>query len=127
MTAIGGSLQEATFNGRVFPVAADAEVQRKIGGFENEVQSNGDGSARLIKTRTPWSWDGLVVEIDDSRGDQEFLQELADRNDYFPVSLTYASGDTWQATGQFVSDLQMSSQNATGTVSMMGPGQATKQ
>ena len=127
MPAIGGSLESVTMDGREFPVAADAEAQRKIGGWENEILSNGDGTARLIKTRKPWGLDGLVVEIDDDRGDQEFLQDLADQNDFFAVGLTYASGAVWQGSGQIVDELQMSSQSSTATVSMMGGGKLTKQ
>lgn len=127
MPATGGSLESVTFDGREFPVAADAEVQRKIGGFENEVLSNGDGTGRLKKTRVPWGLDGLVVEIDDSRGDQEFLDGLAGRNDFFPIAVTYVSGAVWQGTAQIVGELQTSSQNATGTVSLMGPQKLTQQ
>jgi len=53
MAAVGGSLESITLNGREFPVAADVEAQRKLGGWENEVLANGDGSGRLIKTRVP--------------------------------------------------------------------------
>lgn len=127
MAAVGGSIESVTLDGRIFAVAADAEAQRKLGGFENEVQSNGDGTARLIKTRVPLSIDGLAVEIDDDRGDHEFLQELSDRNDFFPVALTYASGLTYQGTAQIVGETQASSQNATAAVSLMGPGILTKQ
>jgi hypothetical protein len=127
MAAVGGSIESIILNGRIFAVAADAEVQRKLGGFENEVQANGDGSARLIKTRVPLSLDGLVVEIDDSRADQEFIQELSNRNDYFPIVITYASGSDYQATAQIVGETQASSQNANATISLMGPGVLTKQ
>ena len=71
--AIGGSIEEITLSGRSFAVAADAEAQRKLGGFENEVLANGNGTARLIKTRVPLSIDGLTLEVDDDRGDQEYL------------------------------------------------------
>lgn len=127
MSAIGGSIESITLDGREFGVAADAEAQRKIGGFENEVQANGNGTARLIKTRVPLSIDGLTVEIDDSRGDQEFLQEIANRNDYFPIAITYASGETYQGTAQITGEFTTSSQSAMGTVSLMGPGVLTKQ
>ena len=125
--AVGGSIESVTFDGRNFPVAADAEAQRKLGGFENEVQANGDSTARLIKTRVPLSLDGLTVEIDDARGDHEFLQELADRKDFWPMALTYASGVTYQGTCQIVGEFQHSSQSTTGAVSLMGPGTLTKQ
>jgi len=127
MPAVGGSIESITLNGRNFAVAADAEAQRKIGGFENEVQANGDGTARIIKTRVPLGIDGLTVEVDDSRGDQEFLQELSNLNDYFAIAISYASGDTYQGTAQLVGEMQASSQNATAAVSLMGPGILTKQ
>lgn len=127
MAAVGGSIESVTLDGRSFAVAADAEAQRKLGGFENEVQANGDGTARLIKTRVPLGIDGLTVEIDDDRGDHEFLQELSNRNDFFPIALTYASGITYQGTAQITGETQASSQNATASVSLMGPGVLTKQ
>jgi len=127
MAAVGGSIESITLDGREFPVAADAEAQRKLGGFENEVQANGDGTARLIKTRVPFSIDGLSIESDDDRGDHEFLQALSDRPDFFPIAITYASGLTYQGTAQLVGEMQTSSQNATASVSLMGPGILTKQ
>ena len=127
MPAIGGSIESVSLDGRNFAVAADAEAQRKLGGFENEVQANGDGNARLIKTRVPLSIDGLTIEVDDDRGDHEFLQDLSNRNDFFPVAITYASGVTYQGRAQITGELQSSSQNATAAVSLMGPGLLTKQ
>lgn len=127
MSAIGGSIESVSLDGRLFPVAADAEAQRKLGGFENEVSANGDGTARLIKTRVPLSIDGLMLEIDDDRGDHEYLQDLSNLNDFFVISITYASGSTWQGTAQIVGEMQVSSQNATAAVTFSGPGVLTKQ
>lgn len=128
MAAIGGSIQEVNLSGRTFAVAADAEAQRKLGGWENEVQANGDGfTARIIKTRKPLSIKGLTVEVDDARGDHEFLQTLANSTDFFNISITYASGITYQGKAQIVDEMETSSQNATASVSLMGPGILTKQ
>lgn len=127
MSANGGSIDSVTLAGRIFAVAADAEAQRKLGGFENEVVANGDGTARLIKTRVPLSLDGMTLEVDDDRADQEFVQGLQNRNDFFPIAITYASGITYQGTAQIVGETQASSQSATMTVSLMGPGILTKQ
>lgn len=127
MAGIGGSIEAISLSGRIFAVAADAEAQRKLGGFENEVQANGNGTARIIKTRVPLMIDGLTVEVDDTRGDHEFLQELSNRKDYFVISITYASGVTYQGTAIITGELQASSQNATAAVSLMGPGELTKQ
>lgn len=127
MAAVGGSIESVSMNGRNFAVAADAESQRKLGGFENEVQANGDGNARIIKTRVPLMIDGLTIEVDDSRGDHEFLQSLANENDFFPVGITYASGVTYQGRAIITGELQASSQNATAAVSLSGPGVLTRQ
>jgi len=127
MAAVGGSIESISMGGRLFAVPADVEAQRKLGGFENEVQANGDGGARLIKTRVPLSIDGLTVEIDDDRGDHEFLQDLTNQNDFFTIVITYASGADYQGSAQIVGEIQVSSQNATGAVSLMGPGLLTKQ
>lgn len=127
MPAVGGSIESITMGGRTFAVAADAESQRKLGGFENEVQANGDGTARQIKTQVPLSIDGLTLTTDDDNGDQEFLKGLADGNDFFPIVISYASGISYQGSAQIVGEMQTSSQNATTTVSLMGPGILTKQ
>lgn len=127
MAAIGGPIESITLAGRSFAVAADADGQRKLGGFENETQMNGDGTGRLIKSRVPWMLDGITVEIDDSRGDQEFVQDLQDRQDYFPITVTFASGEVYQGTGQVSGEVQTSSQNATAALSLSGPGKMTRQ
>jgi hypothetical protein len=127
MPGVGGSIESVTLDGRTFSVAADAEAQQKLGGFENEVQPNGDGTARLIKTRVSWSLDGLTVDIDDTQDDAEFLQRLQDGNNFFPVAVSYASGAVYQGTGQIVGETQKSSQNATAAVSLMGQGELTRQ
>ena len=51
MAAVGGSIESVTLDGREYGVAADAEAQRKLGGWENEIQSNGDGTARMVLRR----------------------------------------------------------------------------
>lgn len=127
MAAVGGPIESITLRGRNFPVAADAESQRKLGGFENEVQANGDGSARIIKTRVPLSITGLTVEVDDSRGDHEFLQEVANGADFVPLGITYASGVTYQGRAIVSDELQASSQSATAGLSLSGPGTLTRQ
>ena len=125
--ATGGSIESVGLDGRTFAVAADAEAQRKLGGFENEVQANGDGSARIIKTRVPLNLDGLTLNVDDDRGDHEFLQALADRKEFFPITITYASGAVYQGRATITGEMQASSQNTTASVSLSGPGVLTRQ
>ena len=37
MAAVGGSVLAVNIDGREYPVAADADINRKLGGYENEV------------------------------------------------------------------------------------------
>ena len=127
MTAVGGPIESISLDGRIFSVAADADSNRKLGGTENEVQPNGDGTARLIKSRATPMLDGLTLSIDDTRGDAEYLQDLQDRKDFFAVSVTYASGVTYQGTMQIVGETQISSANTTAEISLAGTGKLTKQ
>jgi len=125
--AVGGSLESVTLDGRIYPVAADAEVQHKNGGYENEVESNGDGSARQIKTRVAWSLSGISLEVDNLRGDEEHIQALANRRDFFPISATYASGAVYNARGTITGENPTNTQNATKQVMLSGPGELTLQ
>lgn len=127
--ATGGSIEAVSIDGRTFPATSDADSNRKLGGFEVEVQANGDGTARVVKTRVPWMVDGVSLEIDDNRGDQEFLQEVADgeRGEDVPITITYADGNTYQGRGLPSGEIQKASMNATGSVTFSGPGKLTKQ
>lgn len=123
----GGSIESVGLAGRTFSVAADADSNRKLGGWENEAQPNGDGTARLIKTRVVWLLDGLTLSIDDLRGDQEYLQDLKDRLDFFPIDITYASGVVYSGLGQVTGEEQVSSMSTTAAVTLSGPGKLTRQ
>jgi hypothetical protein len=123
----GGSIESVTLTGRTYSVAADADVSRKIGGFENDIQVNGNGSTREIKTRVAWSLTGITLSIDDDLGDQEFLQDLMDANANFAITITYASGAIWQATGQVSGEVTHSSQATTASIELGGPGKLTQQ
>lgn len=123
----GGSIESVGLAGRTFSVAADAESNRKLGGWENETQPNGDGTARLIKTRVAWLIDGLTLSVDDLRGDQEYLQDLKDRLDFFPIDITYASGAVYSGLGQVAGEEQTSSMSTTASVTLSGPGKLTRQ
>lgn len=128
MTAVGGSIESVALRGRDFAVSAEATANRRLGGSANEVKMNGDGAtARLIKVANSWMISGLDVEIDDGRNDQEYIQDLADFQDFFDISVTFVSGYVWNGTGQLVEDVEYDSQNATAALSLSGPGKLTVQ
>ncbi len=127
MPAIGGSIQSISIRGRLFAVASDAEANIKLGGFENEVAANGNATARLIKTRVPWSIDGLQIEIDNTRADHEFLKEIADSLEFVDFTIELAGGAIFQGEGQLVDEVTVSTQSATATIAAMGPANLTQQ
>jgi hypothetical protein len=81
----------------------------------------------MIKTRVLLMIEGLTVEIDDDRADQEYLQGLTNGNDFFPIVISYASGNDYQGSAQIVGETTASSQNASASISLSGPGILTKQ
>lgn len=128
MTAIGGSLESITVDGREFPATANSDVTRFLGGYTNDVQANGTrNSARIIKTRTVPMFSGILTECDDSRGDQEFLQGVSNRNDFVVIILSLAGGVSYQGRAIITGDMTYSTQNATCTFNLMGEGVFTKQ
>lgn len=127
MAATGGSVESVTIDGREFPVTADADVSRKLGGFENELSPNGNGTSRVLQTRVSPAFTGLVVECDDVRDDQEFLQAVADSATLVPVFVTYLSGQVYQGEGTIVGEITFSNQSATASFDIGGSGKFTKQ
>ena len=125
--AIGGSIESISVNNRLFPVAADADVNMSLGGFTNEVLANGDGSSRQVKTRVPWMIDGVQLELDSIRADLEYLQEVSDNQEDIPIVITLVDGTAYQGRGTVEGDVQRASQSATGTMSFKGPGKLEQQ
>jgi hypothetical protein len=127
MTTTAGSLESVSVRGRLFAVAADADAARKLGGFENEVASNGNGTARILKTRVPWSLTDVEVDTNDDRADQEFLQEIADGKDFVAVTFTLVSGVTYMGKAIITDSIEFSTAKGTAKLSFMGEGKATQQ
>ncbi len=124
---IGGSIQAISIKGRTYAVAADADATLALGGFTNEVQSNGDGSARILKTRVPWSITGLQVDNDHDRADHEALQGIANAKEFVAIAIEMASGVVYQAEGIVNDTIEGSSASATIGISVSGPGSAAQQ
>ena len=123
----GGSVREVQIEGRSFAVAADADGNRDIGGMTNEVMPNGDGSVRVIQTAKPWKMDGLSLVIDDSQGDQEYIQGLINAGTQVPISFLLAGNVIYSGTGVPTGDFTMSTQNITAPLSFSGGGGLTPQ
>ena len=95
---VSGSIRNASLAGRLFPVAADADPNRSLGGYTNEIEGNGDGTARVIQTFEPWSLEGLTISMNDSNKDQEFLQKRDLTKKQKPKSDTEKIQGYWKLT-----------------------------
>lgn len=126
-TPVGGSIRAFTVGGRRFSVASDADATVDLGGFTNENQPNGDDTARKIMTRKTWKVGNLMASIDDSIQDHEALQAIADDPTYQPCTLEMASGVIYEGTGTIEDDLERSTQSATASVTLGGPGRMVQQ
>lgn len=127
MSAQAGSVVALILNGRRMSTPADADFNVFLGGNENTIEPNGDGvTARKVSVPKPWSIANGSVVLDHARGDQEYLHDLADLSD-FPVAIEYAGGVVHQGTGALTGEYARSTQSATSTVELMGPGKLTKQ
>jgi hypothetical protein len=128
MSAIGGPIQDVSIDGRLFAVAADADVNLDLGGYTTEFESNGDGGARDVMARRPWKVEGIDLVVDHDRGDLEFLQEKADEpGGRFPITITLVNNVTYQGTGKPAGEMKTSTKNATVSVMLSGPGKLEQQ
>lgn len=117
---IHGAMRSLTINGRGFKVAHDGSGNKAMGGRNNEVAMNADTSFRVIQTVMPGSLNDINVESDDSRGDQEYLQGLADAGLPVPVVATYAANISY--TGDLVISGEISKDENTGLISLSFQG-----
>jgi hypothetical protein len=124
---MAGSILNVNIAGRSFSVASDADVGTKLGGFENEYQSNGDGTGRNIKTKVGWQLEGVAISTDRDNGDLEYLQEIADSPDFVAISITYASGVVRSGTGTITGEIKEPAASGATPINFEGPGTLTKQ
>jgi len=114
--SIHGAMRSFTYDGRAFKVGHDGSGNKAIGGRNNEIAMNGDGSFRVIQTVMPGSFSDLQVEVDDSRGDQEFLQGHANAGLPKPAVATYAANISY--TGDLVITGEIAKDENTGLISL---------
>jgi len=135
MAAIGGSVQDISIGGQLFACTGDGDANVDPGGDSLEAQPNGDGATgRLIVTKKNWKLDSIMVSLDESVGDLDAVQAMADRNHpavgddgQVDITATFADGTTREGRGQVVGDIQRSTMNATASLSLQGFGKFRQQ
>ena len=89
-------------------------------------QMNGDGSSRNVQTTKGWEVDGLTISINDSQGDQEYLQDIIDAGIDVPIGFVGAGNITYSGTGIPKGDLKTSTMNGTAPLAFGGGGKLLK-
>lgn len=124
---VGGSIREIHLAGRTFSVAADGEVERVLGGAQNEVRIFAKSST-VVQSIRPWALRNVVVSIDPNLADHEFLQAIAngslsgaDSNGFYSMSITYVLGEEWVGVGTIVDEPAHNSHKSTCTLNLSGP------
>ena len=115
-----GAMRFLSIGGRSFKVAHDGSGNKDLGGRNNEVAMNGDGSFRTIQTVMPGSLNDVQIEIDESRNDQQYLKAKADAGLPTTVVATYASNVSY--TGDLVITGEMKADELTGLMPLSFQG-----
>lgn len=121
MTAIGGSLESISLNGREFKCTADTDPGIQLGGEEITMESNGLGGVRELKRKIPWAINGAKVELDMDNEDLEYLTDFQ-INKGGDVVITFAGGISYTAIGNISGTLESNPADASTTLSLMGGG-----
>lgn len=96
----GGAIESITIKGRRFAVDAESDMELNLGGFINESKPNGDGSARLVKSRRLAMAKGGALSVDNDRDDNEFLQSVVDETTPVDVDITLVDGTVYSGNMQ---------------------------
>lgn len=115
-----GALESITINGRRFVCKSDDEANIKLSGFSNEEIVHGDGSISWKKTRHAGELSGFSVQIDDTRDDFEFLQEVADGLESVAVTATKVDGTVYSGSMQITEELEENAGENTCELTLVG-------
>lgn len=114
--ARGGAARQAIISGREFDPANESSPTIILSGVTKENMATGNGSMHTNSNRKLGGVDDLSLSLDGSRNDLEYLQELANGDEDFSLSVTLANGNTYSGTGQFEGEINFASND--GTISL---------
>jgi len=127
MASVGGSVKAFTVDSRPFSVAADADVELKIGGNKVTVEMNGDGTPRYLGAVEGWSLSNIDAAIDNDRDDLGFLQGIANAMKEVPCTIELIDGTVFQGKGIVADDHNYHTGKATAGIMLAGGGTLTPQ
>lgn len=123
MSKAGGALESIVINGRRFTCDAEDEPKFKMPGYENEVAPNADGTFRQKKTRVAGTISDINIVTDDSRGDQEFIEESAASLEFLAISATKIDGTLISGSMQITDEKALDGKANTMSITLAGSWQ----
>ena len=120
MAKAGGALESIVIDGRRFTCDAADEPKFKLPGFENEVVPNADGTFRQKKTRVVGTITDINIVTDDSRGDEQFIEEAAAKLDFVAISATKIDGTLVSGNMQITDEKVLDGTANTMAISLAG-------
>jgi hypothetical protein len=121
MTIQGGSWESVSLNGREFKCTGDTDPTLVLGGVEVEIQMNGLGGYRELKTPIPWAVNGAQVELDIDNGDLEFLVDFQDSGGG-DVCITLFGGTSYTRPGNITGTIEANPKTASISLNLAGGG-----
>jgi len=116
-----GDIRQLTWFGKEFDIKGeDSNVSIDLGGYSTESTVSGNGIFLSTKRRKKAVLSDVVISIDDTRKDLEFLQDKIDTSAVGPLTITLASGVTYQGSMALTGELKKSTGDGTASVTFEG-------
>lgn len=116
-----GDIRQFTWFGKEFDIKGeDANIAIDLGGYSMESTISGNGVFLSTKRRKKAMVSDVVISLDDTRRDLEFLQEKIDSAAIGPLTITLASGVTYQGSMALTGELKKSTGDGTASVAFEG-------
>jgi hypothetical protein len=116
----GGPIESITIAGRRFSTDGEDAAKIALGGFSNEVVANGDGTARIKKSRVLAKISDLNIQIDPNKDDLEYVQEKRNEHTFFDTSVTLVNGTVYAGAMQITDEVEYDSKEGTAGISLVG-------
>ena len=112
-----------TVGAREYNVKAGENADQDLGGFSSELIINGLGNGHKSLSRKPWGVESVMLGIE-SKGDQEFLQSLADSPDLGVITWSHINGSVYKGKGTVTGDLKHGLKDGYANVTLQGVAKA---
>jgi hypothetical protein len=118
MTA--GPFESHTLAGRRFACDGEDDAVLNLGGKNNEIVPNGDGTNRNKQTRVVGTLEGTNLIFDPENSDIEYLADLKNGGKLFDYSGTTNDGIIYSGLVQIVDELKFSFKEGTVEITLSG-------